>query len=118
MTVSQEGQATRDRLRQLAGIREDYEALRARLGTLAAETRHDVMVPFTRVAYLPGTLRHTNEITCLLGDNWFVERSAAQAAEMVDRRLKSTCVTIQLPSRDNAALSQCATSPSPRSWTA
>ena len=35
---------------------------------------------------MPGRLIHTNEIMVLLGDNWFAERSASQALEMVERR--------------------------------
>ena len=41
------------------------------------------------MAFMPGQLVHTNEILVLLGDNWFVERSAKQAAHIVDRRMKS-----------------------------
>ncbi|KAG0246106.1 uri1, prefoldin-like chaperone [Mortierella sp. GBA43] len=37
---------------------------------------------------MPGKLVHTNEILVMLGDNWFVERSAVQAAEIVDRRME------------------------------
>jgi unconventional prefoldin RPB5 interactor 1 len=51
-------------------------------------------------AFMPGKLMHTNEIMVLLGDGWFVQRSAKQAAEIVDRRLKgiekiSLCETRQ-----------------------
>ena len=34
----------------------------------------------------------TNEITVLLGDNWFAERSASQAVEIVTRRKKCTVI--------------------------
>ena len=44
-------------------------------------------VPFGSVAFMPGKLIHTNEILVLLGDNWFVERSAAQAQQIVQRRI-------------------------------
>ena len=37
---------------------------------------------------MTGKLIHTNELLVLLGDNWFVEKSAKQACELVDRRLK------------------------------
>ncbi|XP_078365161.1 uncharacterized protein LOC144649523 isoform X2 [Oculina patagonica] len=37
---------------------------------------------------MPGKLIHTNEIMVLLGDNWFAERSASQALEIVTRRKK------------------------------
>ena len=36
---------------------------------------------------MEGSLVHTNEIMVLLGDNWFAERSAKQAAEVAQRRI-------------------------------
>jgi unconventional prefoldin RPB5 interactor 1 len=38
---------------------------------------------------MPGKLVHTNEILVLLGDNWFVEKSAKQACKLIDRRLSN-----------------------------
>eukprot|EP00731_Ephydatia_muelleri_P027077 Em0018g1177a len=35
---------------------------------------------------MPGQLYHTNELLVLLGDNWFVERSARDAAAIAERR--------------------------------
>jgi len=37
---------------------------------------------------MPGKLIHTNEVLVMLGDNWFVDRSAVQAAAIVDRRME------------------------------
>jgi len=37
---------------------------------------------------MPGKLVHTNEVLVMLGDNWFVDRSAVQAAEIVARRME------------------------------
>ena len=45
------------------------------------------MVPIGSLAFMPGRLIHTNEIMVLLGDNWFTERSAKQAAQIVTRRI-------------------------------
>ena len=48
---------------------------------------------------MPGQLVHTNEILVLLGDNYFVERSAYQAVEIVSRRLKGELfVPVTFPS--------------------
>lgn len=44
-------------------------------------------VPIGSKAFMPGKLVHTNEVLVLLGDNWFAERSAKQACEIIDRRL-------------------------------
>jgi unconventional prefoldin RPB5 interactor 1 len=44
-------------------------------------------VPISKLAFMPGKLVHTNEILVLLGDNWFVEKSAKQARDVVSRRL-------------------------------
>ncbi|CAI5664794.1 unnamed protein product [Oreochromis niloticus] len=46
------------------------------------------MVPFGPLAFMPGKLVHTNEVTVLLGDNWFAKCSAKQAQKIVDHRMK------------------------------
>ncbi|XP_053126591.1 unconventional prefoldin RPB5 interactor 1 isoform X2 [Hemicordylus capensis] len=46
------------------------------------------MVPFGPLAFMPGRLVHTNEITVLLGDNWFAKCSAKQAGVLVEHRKK------------------------------
>ena len=45
-------------------------------------------VPFGRFAFMSGELYHTNEITVLLGDDWFVKCSAKHSIEIVNRRKK------------------------------
>lgn len=47
-----------------------------------------VQVPFGPLAFMPGKLVHTNEVTVLLGDNWFAKCSAKQAQKIVDHRMK------------------------------
>lgn len=78
---------TQAALDKMNNFKKDYEVLKDRLETLPHKISHDVMVPFGKLAFMPGRLVHTNEITVLLGDNWFVERSAKQACEIVGRRL-------------------------------
>lgn len=70
-------------------FKKDYVSLKSRLETLPNELKYEIMVPISKLGYMPGKLVHTNEILVLLGDNWFVEKSAKQACELVDRRLKS-----------------------------
>lgn len=45
-------------------------------------------VPFGSLAFMPGKLVHTNEITVLLGDNWFAKCSAKQAEKLVSHRME------------------------------
>uniref|UniRef100_A0A3Q0RNC6 URI1 prefoldin like chaperone n=1 Tax=Amphilophus citrinellus TaxID=61819 RepID=A0A3Q0RNC6_AMPCI len=66
----------------------DYEALDDRLKTLPDQLSYDIMVPFGPLAFMPGKLVHTNEVTVLLGDNWFTKCSAKQAQKIVDHRMK------------------------------
>ncbi|KAG0207941.1 uri1, prefoldin-like chaperone [Mortierella sp. GBA30] len=66
----------------------DYQALKTTLLDLPKETSHPVMVPIGNLAFMPGKLIHTNEVLVMLGDNWFVDRSAVQAAEIIDRRME------------------------------
>ncbi|XP_038610120.1 unconventional prefoldin RPB5 interactor 1 isoform X1 [Tachyglossus aculeatus] len=69
-------------------VESDYEALQERLSTLPDKLSYDVMVPFGPLAFMPGKLIHTNEITVLLGDNWFCKCSAKQAVGLVEHRKK------------------------------
>lgn len=69
-------------------FKKDYESLQGHLHTLPDKMSYDIMVPFGSLAFMPGKLIHTNEITVLLGDEYFVERSAKQAAEIAGRRIK------------------------------
>ncbi|KAL0968488.1 hypothetical protein UPYG_G00267530 [Umbra pygmaea] len=69
-------------------VKGDYEVLQDRLKTLPDKVSHDVMVPFGSLAFMPGKLVHTNEITVLLGDSWFAKCSAKQAQKLVEHRKK------------------------------
>ena len=79
-------QAARGKEAQLKRALGDYEELRQTLQSLPERVEHRVMVPFGKMAFFPGSLRHTNEITVLLGDNYFALRSAAQAEGIAERR--------------------------------
>lgn len=79
---NEEAQKTREK------IKEDYLKLKTKLTTLPDVTTEDAMVPIGTVAFFPGHLIHTNELMVLLGDNWFVERSAKQSIEIIERRIK------------------------------
>ena len=80
---------TNRQIEQWDKFKSDYKALKTRLKTLPDKVSHDVMVPFGKLAFMPGRLVHTNEVLVLLGDNWFAERSAKQAAGIVDRRMQA-----------------------------
>ena len=67
-----EREAERDQLKRAA---EDYEELHQTLRELPAKVEHKILVPFTKLAFFPGSLRHTNEVMVLLGDNYFALRS-------------------------------------------
>ncbi|XP_068938680.1 unconventional prefoldin RPB5 interactor 1 isoform X2 [Petaurus breviceps papuanus] len=69
-------------------VERDYEALQERLNTLPDKLSYDIMVPFGPLAFMPGQLVNTNEVTVLLGDNWFCKCSAKQAVGLVEHRKK------------------------------
>ncbi|KAG9352527.1 hypothetical protein JZ751_020941 [Albula glossodonta] len=72
--------------RLLKKVEADYEALQDRLCTLPDKLSYDIMVPFGPLAFMPGKMVHTNEVTVLLGDNWFAKVSAKQAVELAEHR--------------------------------
>ncbi|XP_047453098.1 unconventional prefoldin RPB5 interactor 1 [Mugil cephalus] len=76
------------RIQHWKKVSDDYESLHDRLQTLPDQLSYDIMVPFGPLAFMPGKLVHTNEVTVLLGDNWFAKCSAKQAQKIVDHRMK------------------------------
>ncbi|GAB5366957.1 hypothetical protein AAMO2058_001188600 [Amorphochlora amoebiformis] len=62
---------------------------------LPREVRRPIMVPFGKRAFFPGYLQHTNEILVLLGANYYVQRSATQACEIIGRRLKANSTELE-----------------------
>ncbi|XP_006887930.1 PREDICTED: unconventional prefoldin RPB5 interactor 1 [Elephantulus edwardii] len=72
----------------------DYNALQERLKTLPDKLSYNIMVPFGPFAFMPGKLVHTNEVTVLLGDNWFAKCSAKQAVGLVEHRKEHVRKTI------------------------
>ncbi|KAG8464827.1 hypothetical protein KFE25_010195 [Diacronema lutheri] len=89
---------------RLRRLRAEYEQLQATLRDLPAKVEHEVMVPLCNGAFMPGRLRHTNEILVLLGDNVFAERSASQAAEMAARRAGRAAEQLGAAERELALL--------------
>ncbi|XP_072488203.1 unconventional prefoldin RPB5 interactor 1 isoform X2 [Notamacropus eugenii] len=76
------------RSRKRMKVEHDYEVLQERLNTLPDKLSYDIMVPFGPLAFMPGQLVNTNEVTVLLGDNWFCKCSAKQAVGLVEHRKK------------------------------
>ncbi|XP_072374247.1 unconventional prefoldin RPB5 interactor 1 isoform X1 [Scyliorhinus torazame] len=76
----------KEKIQHWVKVQDDYEALQSRLKTLPDKVSYDVMVPFGSLAFMPGQLIHTNEVTVLLGDNWFAKCSAKQAIDLVEHR--------------------------------
>ena len=68
--------------------REEYAKLDKVLEKLPEDTSTEAIVPMTKKAFMVGHLVHTNEVMVLLGDNWFAERSAKQASQICQSRLK------------------------------
>jgi prefoldin alpha subunit len=65
-----------------------YQTLTATLEHIHQHTRVPILVPVANgLGYFEGELRHTNDVMALLGDNWFAERTVAQAVEICSRRL-------------------------------
>jgi len=71
---------------RLKGFAEEYSTLHSTLSTLPSKLRHDVMVPFSSLAFFEGQIEHTNEVLMLVGDDWFIERTTAKALETINSR--------------------------------
>ncbi|XP_052166731.1 uncharacterized protein LOC127783581 [Oryza glaberrima] len=87
--VARVAEAVADRraeLGRLQGFSADNAALVSLVQRLPDEVSHDIMVPFGGAAFFPGRLIHTNELLVLLGEGYYVERSAKQTTEILHRR--------------------------------
>lgn len=71
--------------------KDDYLELKKLINTVQERVRHPHRIPVagTNLAFLPGHIIHTNELTVLLGDNVFALRSTKQANDIIDRRLNN-----------------------------
>lgn len=77
-----------EEIRKWTQFEHDYQDLKTRLSSLPDRLTYDCMVPFGKLAFIPGRIIHSNEILVLLGENYFVERSCKQSIEIIERRLK------------------------------
>ncbi|XP_004479112.2 unconventional prefoldin RPB5 interactor 1 isoform X1 [Dasypus novemcinctus] len=84
----------REKIQHWKKVDNDYNALQERLSTLPDKLSYNIMVPFGPFAFMPGKLVHTNEVTVLLGDNWFAKCSAKQAISLVEHRKEHVRKTI------------------------
>lgn len=75
-------QAVRDTASHLRGVAELVSELPKRLTA-------PIMVPFGKHAFFPGQLQHTNEVTMNIGCGYYIECTAAHAAEVLDRRVQA-----------------------------
>ena len=69
-------------------VKDQYHSLDKLLETLPDDRVRECMVPISKVAFCPGRLIHTNEITALLGDGYFAEVSVKTARKLVEHRLE------------------------------
>jgi unconventional prefoldin RPB5 interactor 1 len=89
---------------KLRRMRGDYEQLCATLRELPARLEHPVMIPLCKNAFMPGSLRRSNEVLVLLGDNVFAERSASQAEAIAARRVQHVDARLAVAQRELANL--------------
>ncbi|KAG5496345.1 hypothetical protein JKF63_02647 [Porcisia hertigi] len=77
-----------EQLRRAQEKLHQYSTLKETLHVLTERSRRRVLAPVAGgLAYYPAELNATNTILVLLGDGWFAERSAVQAAEIAGRRV-------------------------------
>ncbi|KAJ2558093.1 hypothetical protein EV175_000967 [Coemansia sp. RSA 1933] len=84
--LQQSRESLQSMLAKFKEYKADYQSLQKTLAKFPEEIEYEAMVPVGPLAFFPGKIVHTNEILVLLGDNWFVDRSAKQAAEIAKRR--------------------------------
>ncbi|CAF1179299.1 unnamed protein product [Rotaria sp. Silwood1] len=84
----------------------DYHHLHTRLSTLPDRLTYECMVPFGKLAFIPGRIIHSNEILVLLGENYFVERSCKQSIDIINRRLKNINENLEKHQKEKEVFNQ------------
>ncbi|KAI8376824.1 hypothetical protein BD560DRAFT_482363 [Blakeslea trispora] len=84
--LSEQLEALESEYQRWIHYKNDYDALERQLQTLPDTTSRQAMIPIGKLAFMPGQIVHTNEILVLLGDQYYAERSAKQAIEILGRR--------------------------------
>lgn len=81
----------------------EYEKLRQLVNQMQDKVKHPHRIPIagTQLAFVKGHIVHTNELTVLLGDNYFALRSSRQADKIIGRRLENINDTLK---KDQEAL--------------
>jgi len=93
--LEKEYEETQYQIHRLEKLCEEYVQLDSVLSDIPKKVSQLIMVPLGSVAFVPGHLIHTNEITVLLGENYFAKRSATQAQEIAQRRIEFLKTNIQ-----------------------
>ncbi|KAG0581372.1 hypothetical protein M758_4G250700 [Ceratodon purpureus] len=83
--VAETIQTQMQELQTLQGFSDENRSLQKLLLELPDLVSYNIMVPFGKAAFMPGRLIHTNEFMVLLGEGYYAERSAKQAAEILKR---------------------------------
>ena len=73
-------------LERLREGEQEYSTLASSLRELPRKVESQILVPFGKLAFFPGTLQHTNEVMVLLGESYFAKCSAEKAAQIAEHR--------------------------------
>lgn len=87
---NEEIEAISQKIKLWNSYRDDYRSLKNLINVMQDKVRHPYRVPIagSKLAFVKGYIIHTNELTVLLGFNYFALRSARQAMQIIDRRLR------------------------------
>jgi hypothetical protein len=76
------------------------------LRKMPAQVSREVLVPFGKLAFFPGTVQHTNEVMVLLGENYYAHCSCEQAARIAEFRVADVEPRLNAAQTDIEALSK------------
>lgn len=98
-------QKNEEQLRTVQEKLQEYTALQSTLRAVTDQSRRRLMAPVAGgLAYFDAEMVSTNNITVLLGDGWFAERSASQAAEIAGRRIDFLRRELEVLRQESASL--------------
>ncbi|KAI6210828.1 hypothetical protein M3Y96_00369400 [Aphelenchoides besseyi] len=65
---------------------DEYDQLKTKVSDLTKRLEKSIFIPVGKMAFIPGTLDHTNEFYTMIGDNTFVKKSSHRTVELLNRR--------------------------------
>ena len=79
-----------DKYDRINKLKQEYLEVKSFMENLNSNLTVEIMVPISEnLAYFKGVIKHTNECTIFLGDDYFAKTVNKKAIDIIDNRIKN-----------------------------